>query len=453
MALTGTITAGLGSSALTSGDEGRASTGRPPTGAVSDATRLGFGYGGTRAVESDSLDPRTPAASSRSGAPVRASGTAGSVSGTSVPGRIEAEAFDEGGEGETYHDTDPQNRGKEYRDTGVDIQKTGDEGGGYNIGWVRDGEWLEYTLDADAGEYEVTARVASEKGGSELALKIDGREHGRVTVPDTGAWQTWTTESFGTVDLDAGTHVVRLEAVGGYFNLNWFAFERTEETPTPSPTATPAPSPVGSFPGRIEAEAFDEGGEGETYHDTDPQNRGKEYRDTGVDIQKTGDEGGGYNIGWVRDGEWLEYTLDADAGEYEVTARVASEKGGSELALKIDGREHGRVTVPDTGAWQTWTTESFGTVDLDAGTHVVRLEAVGGYFNLNWFAGERTEETPTPSPTATPVPTDTPTPTATAAPTETPTSTPVPTATPTPDADDEDYAEQGFGQYGYGGIA
>ncbi|MEF8791506.1 MAG: carbohydrate-binding protein, partial [Haloarculaceae archaeon] len=183
------------------------------------------------------------------------------------------------------------------------------------------------------------------------------------------------------------------------------------------------------------------------------QNRGREYRDTGVDIQKTGDEGGGYNIGWVRDGEWLEYTLDADAGEYEVTARVASEKGGSELALKIDGREHGRVTVPDTGAWQTWTTESFGTVDLDAGTHVVRLEAVGGYFNLNWFAGERTEETPTPSPTATPVPTDTPTPTATAAPTETPTSTPVPTATPTPDADDEDYAEQGFGQYGYGGIA
>ncbi len=58
--------------------------------------------------------------------------------------------------------------------------------------------------------------------------------------------------------------------------------------------------------------------------------------------------------------------------------------------------------------------------------------------------------TPTPEPTATPTPTPTPEPTAT----PTPTPTPEPTATPTPTpVSDDDYGEQGYGQFGYGGTA
>src|SRR5258708_1566924 len=72
--------------------------------------------------------------------------------------------------------------------------------------------------------------------------------------------------------------------------------------PTPF-TGTPAP-----VAGIIQAENFDNGGEGVAYHDTDAANLGGAYRATGVDIEATGDTGGGYDVGWTHAGEWLDYT-------------------------------------------------------------------------------------------------------------------------------------------------
>jgi outer membrane biosynthesis protein TonB len=232
------------------------------------------------------------------------------------------------------------------------------------------------------------------------------------------------------------------------------------ETPTPTPTETPTPTPTetpddgqdpyggspASLPGRIEAEDFDLGGEGVAYHDSGSSNAGGDYRQTGVDIQETRDDSGSYNVGWIDDGEWLEYTVDVPAGAYAVRARVASPEGGSTLVVKIDGGEIGRLTLPATGSWQRWTTEPIGTVDLGAGTRTLRLEMVGGNFNVNWVEFEAVDSsTPTPTESPTPTPTETPTPT----PTETP--TPTPTETPTPRTDDE-YGEQNYGEYGYGGT-
>ncbi|MGM0718328.1 MAG: G8 domain-containing protein, partial [Halobacteriota archaeon] len=61
--------------------------------------------------------------------------------------RIEAEDFDTGGEGVAYHDTSDGNKAGAYRDTDVDIEQTEDDSGEYNIGWIRDGEWWEYTVE------------------------------------------------------------------------------------------------------------------------------------------------------------------------------------------------------------------------------------------------------------------------------------------------------------------
>src|SRR5207245_7423153 len=41
-----------------------------------------------------------------------------------VPGTIQAEDFDGGGEGVAYHDTDTSNNGGQYRSTAVDIEST-----------------------------------------------------------------------------------------------------------------------------------------------------------------------------------------------------------------------------------------------------------------------------------------------------------------------------------------
>src|SRR5437868_13672015 len=67
-----------------------------------------------------------------------------------VPGTIQAEDFDEGGEGIGYHDLTAYNEGGAYRATDVDVQPTTDAGGGYNVGWVSAGEWLAYTINVGA---------------------------------------------------------------------------------------------------------------------------------------------------------------------------------------------------------------------------------------------------------------------------------------------------------------
>src|SRR6266852_3106731 len=81
----------------------------------------------------------------------------------SVPGTIQAEDFDEGGEGVAYHDTTPGNSGGQYRGTDVDIELCAN--GGYDLGWTAPGEWLNYTVNVAApGSYTVQLQVASVDG-------------------------------------------------------------------------------------------------------------------------------------------------------------------------------------------------------------------------------------------------------------------------------------------------
>jgi hypothetical protein len=55
---------------------------------------------------------------------------------SAIPGKIETEDFDTGGEGVAYHDNDAGNNGNQYRTLeGVDIQNCTDTGGG-TMGWT-----------------------------------------------------------------------------------------------------------------------------------------------------------------------------------------------------------------------------------------------------------------------------------------------------------------------------
>jgi hypothetical protein len=127
------------------------------------------------------------------------------------------------------------------------------------------------------------------------------------------------------IDLDsasrAGTYfvqVVDVQSGSGPYTLT----VQDAQNVTPEPTATPTPeqSPyygtVRDGTNRIEAEMYDERGEGIAYHDTTDVNSGGEFRDEGVDIGRTADDNG-YNVGWIDDGEWLEYTITLPAGSYE----------------------------------------------------------------------------------------------------------------------------------------
>jgi hypothetical protein len=85
-----------------------------------------------------------------------------------------------------------------------------------------------------------------------------------------------------------------------------------------SPAQTPFPSEVHQIPGIIQAEDFDEGGDFVSYHDETPENEGGEYRDTGVDLERSDAPNGGYRVTDVKAAEWLEYTVNVTTAGYYI---------------------------------------------------------------------------------------------------------------------------------------
>ena len=145
---------------------------------------------------------------------------------TPLPGVVQAEDFDLGGPGVAYFDTTPGNNGGAYRNEDVDLEASTEDG--FNVGWMREGEWIEYTVDVQqAGLYRIEARVASQDSGGSFRLLFNGETvHADFAFGATGGWQNWTTESVA-VDLESGPAIMRFENLSNNeveFNLNWLRF-------------------------------------------------------------------------------------------------------------------------------------------------------------------------------------------------------------------------------------
>ena len=171
----------------------------------------------TSQIKSGSIIPETPY-----------TGTA-----YSIPGIIEAENFDKGGEGVTYHDNEPANLGAQYRTSeGVDIEVCTE--GGYDVGWTVAGEWQKYSVNVLAnGTYTVAARVSygSPTPGS-FHIEFDGvNTSGTINGTATGGWQNWSTVN-DTFNLTAGTHIMRVYYEKSDVNVNNFTFTNLSATGT-----------------------------------------------------------------------------------------------------------------------------------------------------------------------------------------------------------------------------
>ncbi|MBQ6377888.1 MAG: endo-1,4-beta-xylanase [Prevotella sp.] len=147
-----------------------------------------------------------------------------------VPGIIEAEDFDSGSDGQTFHDSDNTNEGdiKNYRSDagGVDFVKGND---GCVIGYTATGEWLEYTINVkEAGTYSYEATVSSGSTGSGFnidVVKADGSvvALAKVDVPQTGN-NDWSKYKAVTGEckapLEAGKQTLRITINAPYVNLD-----------------------------------------------------------------------------------------------------------------------------------------------------------------------------------------------------------------------------------------
>ena len=161
-----------------------------------------------------------------------------------VPGTIQAENFDNGGQGVAYSDTTAGNSGGGFRTTeAVDVETTTDTGGGFNLGWMAPGEWLKYTVNVTAaGPYDIELRAAASGSGGTFHIEMNGTNvSGPLTVPNTGGWQSWTTLTSPNVTLSAGQQVLRLVVdspgpTGVTGNINWIRVV-SRGTPPPPPAA------------------------------------------------------------------------------------------------------------------------------------------------------------------------------------------------------------------------
>ncbi|MFH1369220.1 MAG: cellulase family glycosylhydrolase [Elusimicrobiota bacterium] len=140
-----------------------------------------------------------------------------------IPAVIEAEDFGHGGEGVSYHDSDKENKGEKYRPLeGVDIQQVG-----YSVGWISDGEWLEYEVNSPSRKaYDVEFRVASPNSSGKFRLEIEGKDvSGLISAANTGVWSTWTTIVKKGVVIPKGRHKIRFYVISGEFNIDWIKFK------------------------------------------------------------------------------------------------------------------------------------------------------------------------------------------------------------------------------------
>jgi hypothetical protein len=144
-----------------------------------------------------------------------------------VPGTVQAENYDTGGQGVAYNVTSINGNGTGYRSDGVDLETTSDTGGGYNLGWTGSGQWFRYTVNAaSAGTYTLSLRVAAPSavtGALHLSDASGTNLSGTVNIPSTGGWQTWTTVT-ASVTLPAGQQVLTLNQDIGGWNINYLTF-------------------------------------------------------------------------------------------------------------------------------------------------------------------------------------------------------------------------------------
>ncbi len=193
---------------------------------------------------------------------------------------------------------------------------------------------------------------------------------------------TTSSASASAKTLPAGNYFVQVRATNNSdLGSNTYPYTLSFSADPPSPAFN---GPPVSLPNTISFSEFDRGGEGVGYHDTDTVNNGgSSYRNDspGADISNTpGASGNGHTLGYVKAGEWLNYSVDVPAtGAYTLSVKEASPVAGGKFHLEIDGTpNHGSnttapITVANTGGWGTYQTiQTFG-VQLPIGKHVLRV--------------------------------------------------------------------------------
>jgi endoglucanase len=153
--------------------------------------------------------------------------------------------YDLGRNGYAYYDNDtadyhvstgkntPGNKGRAYRNDGVDIEPCLDvTTNGYNVSSFEKGEWLQYSLTVPAsGTYDITVRYKTGSPNAAINLIQNARPLTKsISLSNANNDTSWTTTEVKNVYLNKGVNKLRVYAEEGEFALNYLKFTSSERT-------------------------------------------------------------------------------------------------------------------------------------------------------------------------------------------------------------------------------
>ena len=158
-----------------------------------------------------------------------------------LPGTLlQAVDYDLGRNGYSYFDHDTANyristgkagmgnRGRAYRNDGVDIYEDPGMGGIFYVGDIESGEWLQYTIDiAQAGKYQLILDISAPDGDGMVSL-LNGTDtlSGNIYIPSLKGKSNREKITLENIYLAKGIHHLRVYAQRGGFNFYSIRFKK-----------------------------------------------------------------------------------------------------------------------------------------------------------------------------------------------------------------------------------
>jgi len=146
-----------------------------------------------------------------------------------IPGKIEAENYDEGVSGMAYYDQSAGNScdsySNYYREDDVDLKEISD---GVAVGSFQGDEWMAYTVDVQKdGEYTVTMRLGEGNDSGSLSVELEeSNVKINVSVDKLGSWGDFEEVKLENVTLKKGTQTMIIKNTGNWIDVDWIKFEK-----------------------------------------------------------------------------------------------------------------------------------------------------------------------------------------------------------------------------------
>ena len=252
-----------------------------------------------------------------------------------LPRRIEAANYDKGGEALAFNVATPA-ADTPYRQDGVPLVTSDDQGGGYAIHGLQAGDWLAYTIDAgDGGWFNLSARVRSATGGQLSVVRSRVLPLTTVAVAASSPWTSVAGQS--AFYLPPGLQIVTVRAETPGIDLGNFTFAKRPEAVVTVEAETGVMTGVG----------------------------------LATDHPGLGGAGFVAGIGGKQTSVAIPLTVPAD-GRYLVVLRYANGQGDARAMVTPLGAVGVPLALPPTGAWDDYG-ETGVVLDLKAGARTITI--------------------------------------------------------------------------------